>query len=291
MFEDLCRMFLCCNNNAGDTRPEPRRCCGNRYGNDLPPRGPRGVTGATGATGATGPTGPTGAAGGVTGATGPTGPTGPTGATGVAGAAGVVGPTGPTGPIGPTGATGATGPTGPTGATGATGATGVAGPTGPTGPIGPTGATGDTGAAGVAGPTGPTGPTGAISVGQFYTATQSATPNTALTIAQTYNDTDNAVTLDGAGTGLTLQAGNYLVEYSANATGATDSATLAAYLDGTQIPQTVSTATVTSTSEVQPLSGRYVVTVPSGGSTLDIRNGGTNAFTANNLSITVIPLS
>lgn len=256
-------MFLCCNNNAGDTRPEPRRCCGNRYGNDLPPRGPRGVTGATGATGATGPTGPTGAAGGVTGATGPTGPTGPTGATGVAGAAGVVGPTGPTGPIGPTGATGATGPTGPTGATG------------------------DTGAAGVAGPTGPT---GAISVGQFYTATQSATPNTALTIAQTYN-TDNAVTLDGAGTGLTLQAGNYLVEYSANATGATDSATLAAYLDGTQIPQTVSTATVTSTSEVQPLSGRYVVTVPGGGSTLDIRNGGANAFTANNLSITVIPLS
>ena len=203
-------MFLCCNNNTGDTRPEPRRCCGNRYGNDLPPRGPRGVTGATGATGATGPTGPTGAAGGVTGATGPIGPTGPT---------------------------------------------------------------------------------GAISVGQFYTATQSATPNTALTIAQTYNNTDNAVTLDGAGTGLTLQAGNYLVEYSVNATGATDSATLAAYLDGTQIPQTVSTATVTSTSEVQPLSGRYVVTVPSGGSTLDIRNGGANAFTANNLSITVIPLS
>ena len=242
-------MFLCCNNNTGDTRPEPRRCCGNRYGNDLPPRGPRG---ATGATGATGPTGPTGAAGGVTGATGP------------------IGPTGPTGP---------------------TGATGVAGVAGPTGPTGPTGATGDTGAAGVAGPTGPTGPTGAISVGQFYTATQSATPNTALTIAQTYNNTDNAVTLDGAGTGLTLQAGNYLVEYSANATGATDSATLAAYLDGTQIPQTVSTATVTSTSEVQPLSGRYVVTVPSGGSTLDIRNGGANAFTANNLSITVIPLS
>ena len=282
MFEDLCRMFLCCNNNADDTRGEPRRCCGNRYGNNFPQRGPRGATGptgATGATGATGPTGaigatgPTGAAGGITGATGATGPMGATGETGAIGA------TGPTGPTGETGAIGATGPTGPTGATGETGAVGA------TGPTGPTGATGETGTAG------PTGPTGAISVGQFYTAAQTATPNAALTLAQTYNNTDGSVTADGTGTGLTLQEGNYLVEYTANATGATDSATLSAYLGGTQIPQTTSTAMVGTTADVRPLSGRFVVNVPSGGSTLDIRNGGSNAFTADNLSVTIIPLT
>jgi hypothetical protein len=59
--------------------------------------------------------------------------TGPTGATGAAGAAGSTGATGPTGPTGDTGPTGAastvTGPTGAIGATGATGPTGQAGPT------------------------------------------------------------------------------------------------------------------------------------------------------------------
>ncbi len=89
---------------------------------------------------------------------------------------------------------------------------------------------------------------------------------------------------------MTLSQGNYIVEYHANATGITDRATLAAYLGGTEIPQTLSVATAGAGTDVVPLSGKAVITVPAGGSTLDVRNGGANAFTADNLSVTVTPL-
>ena len=129
-----------------------------------------------------------------------------------------------------------------------------------------------------------------MTVGQFYNATQNSAPGTALTIEQIYNNTDGTVTLNSAGTGLTLQEGNYIVEYHANATDITDSATLAAYVTDSQIPQTVSTATASATASVVPLSGKSVISVPTDGITLDFRNGGTNAFTVTNLSVTINPL-
>ena len=234
MFDDLCRMFLCCGNN------QQRRC--NDGNQQIPIRGPRGFTG-------------------------PTGPTGPTGATGPAG--------------GETGATGATGPTGPTGETGATGSTG---------PTGPTGETGATGATGATGPTGPTGTTAELTTAQFYDGTQAAPSSTALTLTQVYNNTDGKATLNAAGTGITLQSGNYLIEYNGNVTGITESATLAFYLDGTQVSQTISSTTANGTSETHALGGRYVITISSE-QTLDIRNAEANSFTVNNLSISVTPLA
>ena len=89
---------------------------------------------------------------------------------------------------------------------------------------------------------------------------------------------------------MTLQAGDYLVEYNANATNSANDATLAFYLDDTQISPTISTASLGSTTNTQPLTGRYVVSVPSGEQVLTIRNGGSNEFTVNNLSLTIMKL-
>lgn len=198
------------------------------------------------------------------GPTGPRGPIGPTGPTGPAG--GITGPTGPTGP------TGATGPTGPTGPTGITGLTGFTGPTGATGPTGPTGATG------------PAGPTGTEVQSAEFTATNetvTAGGNATLT-AGTATANNVSATLADNNQEITLQPGTYIINYSANVTGATGTAELAYYLNGTQIPATLSQQTVAATTDVANLANLHILNVTDE-STLTLRNPGTNSETLNNL--------
>ena len=246
MFDDLCTLLFGFNRPneicANNARPQ-RPCC--RKNPLIGPTGPRGPIG---------PTGPTGPAGGIT---------------------------GPTGPTGPSGATGATGPTGPTGITGLTGFTG---PTGATGPTGPTGATGETGATGATGPTGPTGPTGTEVQSAEFTATNetvTAGGNATLT-AGTATANNESATLADNNQEITLQPGTYIINYSANVTGATGTAELAYYLNGTQIPATLSQQTVAATTDVANLANLHILNVTDE-STLTLRNPGTNSETLNNL--------
>ena len=236
--------------------------------------------------GATGPTGPTGPS---SGATGPTGPTGLTGATGPTGLTGPTGPTGLTGPIGPTGPTGLTGATGPTGLTGPTGPTGLTGPTGPTGltgltgPIGPTGLTGPTGATG---PTGPAG-TGLDAYGGRYSTidqtftTTTGTP-TQIELANVMPSLDIDITTNPNALTIT-DAGDYELTY--NALAEVDNAgnlTLAIRNNGTNIPGTVQTLTLTA-NESESFGGSIVVTLTAGSiidlaltSTVDTTDGTVN---------------
>ena len=101
------------------------------------------------------------------------------------------------------GGSGSQGPAGPAGPQGPKGDTGNAGATGPAGPTGATGATGAQGAQGAAGATGATGATGPMGPSNGYYSTL---------------ETDTAVTDSGAtvATGISLDAGNYLLFFSAS---------------------------------------------------------------------------
>ena len=215
--------------------------------------------------GATGPTGPTGPS---SGATGPTGPTGLTGLTGPTGPTGLTGPTGPTGLTGPTGPTGLTGPTGPTGLTGATGPTGLTGPTGATGPTGPAG-------------------TGLDAYGGRYSTidqtftTTTGTP-TQIELANVMPSLDIDITTNPNALTIT-DAGDYELTY--NALAEVDNAgnlTLAIRNNGTNIPGTVQTLTLTA-NESESFGGSIVVTLTAGSiidlaltSTIDTTDGTVN---------------
>ncbi|KXY84885.1 hypothetical protein AT270_01125 [Bacillus cereus] len=143
---------------------------------------------------------------------GVTGPTGPQGAQGMQGPTGPQGAQGMQGPTGPQGAQGMQGPTGPTGPTGPQGTQGIQGDMGPQGPTGPQGIQG------IQGPMGPQGPTGSQIV-NFANISQ--------TVAITSHPVNTAVPLNtnstlvgtsishASGSGnITLQPGNYWIEYS-----------------------------------------------------------------------------
>ena len=206
------------------------------------------------------------------GATGPTGPTGPS-----SGATGPTGPTGLTGATGPTGLTGPTGPTGPTGLTGPTGPTGLTGPTGPTGLTGPTGATG---------PTGPAG-TGLDAYGGRYSTidqtftTTTGTP-TQIELANVMPSLDIDITTNPNALTIT-DAGDYELTYNALAeVDNVGNLTLAIRNNGTNIPGTVQTLTLTA-NESESFGGSIVVTLTAGSiidlaltSTVDTTDGTVN---------------
>lgn len=238
----------------------PPICCGNSNNNErgrdqilIIERGPRGPRGFTGPQGIMGPPG----ANGVTGATGPTGPQGIQGVQGV---------TGPTGPQGEQGLQGATGATGPQGEQGIQGIQGVTGPTGATGPTGPTGATGADGASG----------TGLGAYGGAYSNATSAfdltlTPS-ALTLGTTMPSSNvtygtNSVTVTDGGV--------YRLTYGVRGSVAADTTmTVAVGQNGTDIPSTVLTHTLTAGTidgfdgtSIVSLSGGDVLTLLASGST------------------------
>ena len=262
----------------------PPICCGNSNNNERGrdqiliiergPRGPRGFTGpqgimgppgANGATGATGPSGPQG----IQGVQGVTGPTGPQGEQGLQGATGATGATGPQGIQGVQGATGATGPQGEQGIQGIQGVTGPTGATGPTGPMGATGATGATGADGASG-------TGLGAYGGAYSNATSAfdltlTPS-ALTLGTTMPSSNvtygtNSVTVTDGGV--------YRLTYGVRGSVAADTTmTVAVGQNGTDIPSTVLTHTLTA-GTIDGFDGTSIVSLSSGDVLTLLASGGT----------------
>ena len=181
----------------------------------------------------------------------------------------LLGPTGPTGPTGPgSGATGPTGPTGPTGLTGPTGPTGLTGPTGPTGPTGTSG-------------------TGLDSYGGRYSTidqtftTTTGTP-TQIELANVMPALDIDTTTNPNALTIT-DAGDYELTY--NALAEVDNAgnlTLAIRNNGTNIPGTVQTLTLTA-NESESFGGSIIVTLAAGSiidlaltSTVDTTDGTVN---------------
>ena len=151
------------------------------------------------------------------------------------------------------------GPTGPTGITGPTSAIGSTGPTGPQGVAGIAGATG---------PTGPTGPSSAIAAygGRYSNTTQTVTleigtqtpislPSSMPSRNVTYTST-NGITM--------MQVGTYEINYYSNisATVAT-TLTLAVRVNGTNIPSTVISRTL-SVGIGSIYSGSVIVTLSPG---------------------------
>ena len=233
--------------------------------------GPQGIPGPRGPIGPQGPQGPTGATGPI----GPQGPVGPAGATGA---------TGPIGPQGPTGATGPIGPQGPIGETG------PAGPAGPAGPTGPTGATGATGPAGPTGATGPEGPAGASLLSAFTNPTATVATAASIPLTDVVNFNEESVTHTAGSPIVTLEAGNYLVTYGANATSATaQTAELSLQSDGTEV-DTV-TATITTAGDSVNLKGQTVLVLADTTDIQLVNTGGEDetTFTGVDLIVQEIP--
>ncbi|MBQ2713805.1 MAG: hypothetical protein IJF22_02390 [Clostridia bacterium] len=202
---------------------------------------------------------------------------------------GIPGPRGPIGPTGPQGPTGATGPIGPQGPVGPAGATGATGPIGPQGPIGETGPAGPAGPAGPTGATGATGPAGASLLSAFTNPTATVAIGTAIPLNDVVNFNEESVTHTAGSPIVTLEAGNYLVTYGANATSDTPStAELSLQSDGTEV-DTV-TATIVGTNDIVNLKGQIVL-VLAGTTDIQLVNTGEGetTFTGVDLIVQEIP--
>ena len=228
----------------------PPICCGSEEKNKetmlIIERGPRGPRGFTGSQGIMGPPGATGA----------TGPTGPRGEQGIQGLQGVTGPTGPQG---------LQGLQGPTGATGPQGLQGLQGPTGPTGPTGADGASG----------------TGLAAYGGAYnntTNTFNLTPTpTALALGSTMPSSN--VTYGTNSVEIT-QNGVYRLTYGVRgSTAAGTDMTVAVGQNGTDIPSTLMTKTLTAGSR-EDFDGTALVNLNAGDVlTLVVSGTNTTVFT------------
>jgi len=219
------------------------------------------------------------------------GPAGPMGLQGVPGPMGPAGPQGPQGVPGPAGAAGPAGATGATGATGPQGPQGVPGPVGPAGPQGETGATGPAGPTGATGATGPAGPAGETATNQnamLYAApVQTVASGETLTLGTSQiNSTDGSITASGTD-GLTLTAGQYLVNFVSDASIAEAGSIGAALaLDGTALPY--ATAALASTAADGDRIVLSAIVNVTGTGTLTVLNntGSTNSFENSTLTVT-----
>ena len=246
--------------------------------------------------GPTGPTGPTGAATITVGTTTTTDPGTNASVTNVGTNENVIlNFSIPRGNVGPTGLQGATGPTGPQGIQGVTGPTGPTGPQGiqgEIGPIGPQGIQGEigpTGPQGIQGEIGPTGPSGTgldayggrySTIDQTFTTT-AGTP-TQIELANVMPTLDIDVTTNPNALTI-IDAGDYELTY--NALAEVDNAgnlTLAIRNNGTNIPGTVQTLTLTA-NESESFGGSIIVTLAAGSiidlaltSTVDTTDGTVN---------------
>ncbi len=262
--------------NCGCGGFAPACSCG--CGSNVGPAGPMGLQGPPGPQGPTGPQGPQGEQG-------PQGPAGPAGAAGA---------TGPVGPQGPQGETGATGPAGPAGATGATGPVGPQGPqgeTGATGPAGPTGATGATGATGPAGPAGPAGATATNENAMIYnTAAQTVASGLELSFATSQINSEGSIAADGT-TGLTLQPGQYLVNFVSDAETGDTAGTAGAALALAGAPVDYSTiSSSVGAGETKRIAATAILDLAAA-QNLSVVNTSADANTYTNAVLTVVKLA
>lgn len=262
--------------NCGCGGFAPACSCG--CGSNVGPAGPMGLQGPPGPQGPTGPQGPQGEQG-------PQGPAGPAGAAGA---------TGPVGPQGPQGETGATGPAGPAGATGATGPVGPQGPQGETGATGPAGPTGATGATGATGPAGPAGPAGVAATNEnamiYNTAAQTVASGVELSFATSQINSEGSIAADGT-TGLTLQPGQYLVNFVSDAETGDTAGTAGAALALAGAPVDYSTiSSSVGAGETKRIAATAILDLAAA-QNLSVVNTSADANTYTNAVLTVVKLA
>lgn len=216
---------------------------------------------------------------------------------GPAGPMGLQGPPGPQGPTGPQGPQGEQGPQGPAGPAGAAGATGPVGPQGPqgetgaTGPAGPTGATGATGATGPAGPAGPAGVAATNENAMIYnTAARTVASGGELSFATSQINSEGSIAADGT-TGLTLQPGQYLVNFVSDAETGDTAGTAGAALALAGAPVGYSTiSSSVGAGETKRIAATAILDLAAA-QNLSVVNTSADANTYTNAVLTVVKLA
>lgn len=198
------------------------------------------------------------------------------------------------GPQGPTGATGPRGLQGPQGAQGITGNTGAIGATGPQGVQGFQGAVGPTG------PTGATGPTGVITTNVLNAINVAVQTSIAESTTLIFTENQTAIGTaikHTAGTGnfVINEAGIYSIRYDSITSNISNStlpiiATLSLTNNGTRIPATTSSATITTSGNNATLSGNTILSIVTLPTTISLVSENTNA-NFSNTSISIIKLN
>ena len=158
---------------------------------------------------------------------------------------------------------------------------------------------GATGATGPQGPQGEQGPAGTAATSSSLWATNptvTLAANGTVPLTASYNSPDSGITVSGDT--VTLPAGTYLVNYSANAesggTGAEDNSVitaLAAKVNGTVVPTSQSTA-IQDRGDTTPLSSTFLVNA-SGSTPLQLVNNTSTPYSTNysNVNLTVVRLA
>ena len=162
---------------------------------------------------------------------------------------------------------------------------------GPTGPTGPTGAAGATGATGPTGPTGPATPLNALSATNVGSQTL-ATDGDPATFDTNQVQEGTAITHTASTTNFTLaDAGTYRITYNAVGTNASATGNVGLELqdDGTAIPGSESSATISTTNNLAPL-GASVLVDAGAGSVITLNSTEANT-TITNASITIQKIS
>ncbi|MDK2587471.1 hypothetical protein QOZ83_16650 [Romboutsia sedimentorum] len=159
--------------------------------------------------------------------------------------------------------------------------------------IGPTGAQGETGPTG---PTGYTGDTGIIvtdnNAALGNAGTQIVNTNAAVTFINNYVLNGTAITYALPTTDILLDGSQtYLVSYKTMANTTTgDTIRLTLYLNGSVIPGGTIFDDNVAANEYAPISGSFLVDVPAGGGTLQLRNTGATQVNINGVYVSIVKL-
>lgn len=149
----------------------------------------------------------------------------------------------------------------------------------------------------IAGPQGPIGPQGPAGVIISYIASflndTTANPvavGTTIPLLDQFNYASDYISHTAPSTTINLDAGTYLVTYSANASSDTAGELgITANLNGVAIPNSAST--LGGTNENAVLNKQFIIQVPTGTGALTFTNSGTNPTTFENLNIVIQRLS
>ena len=131
----------------------------------------------------------------------------------------------------------------------------------------------------------PTPPPAVSAIGTFNATTGTIASGDTLPLGNQYYVTGANATYTPLSDEILLTNGIYRVSYNASATGETGTASLALYNNGTILPQSVSSASIATATDLVPLDSSIIIDARTTPVVLTLVNNGTTDMTFNNVNI------
>ena len=133
----------------------------------------------------------------------------------------------------------------------------------------------------------PTPPPTISSLGTFNATTGEVTASSVLPLGTQYLQTGAGATFNPTDNSITLSNGIYRVSYNTQATGVEGTTSLTLYSNGSPLPQSTSTTTLSAATDISTLQSTIIVDARTTPVTLTLVNSGGATTTFNNVGISV----